>query len=100
MHTSVLSISLAFDIGIYCISGTFGSDFNLVVSNFLKIPLPILFLKDTVGVFNSNPGQFVKLNVSQSVFVAKSPNLMSAKCITRSLLQYALFVVSLSCLVH
>ena len=31
-------------------------------------------------VFNSNPGQSAKLNVRQSAFAAKSPNLMSAKC--------------------
>ena len=28
------------------------------------------------------PGQFAKLNVCQSVFVVKSPNLMSTECTT------------------
>ena len=36
-----------------------------------------------MGVFNGNPGQSAKLNVCQSVFAAKLPNLMSAKCTPR-----------------
>ena len=35
-----------------------------------------------MGVLNGNPGQSAKLNVRQSVFAAKSPNLMFAECIT------------------
>ena len=33
-------------------------------------------------VFNGNPGQSAKLNVRQSVFAAKSPNLMFTECTT------------------
>ena len=54
----------------------------------------ILILKeDSVGVFDGNPGQFFKLNVHQSVFAAKLPNLMSTECTTPTvLIQILLFV--------
>ena len=35
-----------------------------------------------MGVFNGSPGQSAKLNVCQSVFVAKLPNLMFVECTT------------------
>ena len=41
-----------------------------------------------MGVFNGNPGQSAKLNARQSVFAAKSPNLMSAKCTTPTVCVY------------
>ena len=44
-----------------------------------------------MGVFNGNPGQSAKLNTRQSVFAAKLPNLMSAKCITPTVFDYNAF---------
>ena len=35
-----------------------------------------------MGVFNDNAGQSAELNVCQSVFAAKSPNLISVECTT------------------
>ena len=43
-----------------------------------------------MGVFNGNPGQSAKLNVRQSMFAAKLPNLMSAECTTPTVLCPAL----------
>ena len=65
----------------YRISGTFHAE--TVWGDFSKIAklksLPMLFLR---GHWLVIPGQSTKLNVHQSVIVAKSPNLMSAKCTT------------------
>ena len=44
------------------------------------------------------PGHSTKLNVHQSVFVAKSPNLMSAKCTTTTVHSvYACVSITLVC---
>ena len=48
-----------------------------------------------MGVFNGNPGKSTELNVHQSVFAAKSPNLMSAKCTTPTV--YSVCVCVLAC---
>ena len=66
---------------LHTISGKFDGDFNLanfsLVAN-LKSPL-MLFLK---GYYISIFGQSVKLNICQSVFTVKSPNLMSTEFTT------------------
>ena len=47
-----------------------------------------------MGIFNGNPGQSAKLNVRQSAFAAKSPNLMSAICTTSTVYSYVVTFVS------
>ena len=70
----------------YCISGTFDSDFNLAISQFFfnhqtKLTTnTILSRLSTVKISLVILGQSAKLNVCQSVFVFKSPNLMPTKC--------------------
>ena len=58
----------------------------------LKSP-PILFQEDTAGISYGNPWLIRKLNACQSVFVNKSPNLMSSECTTPMVRTYACTLV-------
>ena len=69
------------------ISSTFDGDFNLAVWRFFlnwqtKIAANDIFKRTLWEYLMAIPGQSAKLNVHQSVFVAKSPNLMPAECAT------------------
>ena len=71
----------------YCISGTFDGDFYWAVwwfflNHHTKVTTNTIFKEDTEGVSLAMPGPWAQVNICQSVFAAKSPNLMSAKCTT------------------
>ena len=70
----------------YRISGIFGGYFDLAVWQFFlnhqtKVTANTILRRRCESI-NGNPGQSTKLNVCQSAFAAKSPNLMPAKCTT------------------